>query len=60
MKAYLTTTFIILAVIAIIISYQFDVRWNGIVAWGCASILLSFATYFTKYIGSTDNLEDEQ
>lgn len=50
MKPYLTYFFIFLSIIAIIVSYQFDVRWNGIVGWGLAFILLSFATYFTKFI----------
>lgn len=50
MKPYLTYFFIILSIIAIIVSYQFDVRWNGIVAWGLAFFLLTLATYFTKFI----------
>lgn len=50
MKRYLTTIFIILSLIIIIIGLQIDVRWNGIVSWGLAFICLIFATYFTKYI----------
>lgn len=50
MKAYLTYVFIFLSIVAVIISYQFDVRWNGIVAWGLAVILLGIATFFTKYL----------
>lgn len=50
MKRYLTLLFLILSIIAVIISYQFDVLWNGIVGWGLAFILLCFATYFTKFI----------
>jgi len=50
MKRYLTGIFILLAIIAIVISYSFDVRWNGIVAWALAIILLTFAAVFTKDI----------
>jgi len=50
MKRYLTTIFIILSLIIIIIGLQIDVRWSGIVSWGLAFICLIFATYFTKYI----------
>lgn len=50
MKKYLTTLFIILSALSVIIGFRFDVRWNGIVSWGLALIFLIFAAYFTKYI----------
>ncbi|HLR64734.1 MAG TPA: hypothetical protein VK075_04830 [Pseudogracilibacillus sp.] len=50
MKRYLSLIFVMIAVISVIISLQFDVRWNGIVAWGLAIIFLLIAAYFTKYI----------
>ena len=50
MKRYLTTAFLILSIIIIIIGLQIDVRWNGIASWGLAFISLIFAAYFTKYI----------
>lgn len=50
MKQYLTYIFIALSIFAVIVSFQFDVRWNGIVAWGLATIFLLFAAYFVKYI----------
>lgn len=57
MKRYLTLFFSVLAIIAVIVSYQFDVRWNGIVAWGLAFILMSFATFCVQFIGQ-DKEED--
>lgn len=52
MKKYLTTIFIFLSILSVVIGYQFDVRWNGIVSWGVALIFLLFAAYFTRYISS--------
>ncbi len=50
MKRYLTTIFILITMITIMIGYSIDVRWNGIVAWSLAIIFLIFAAYFTKFI----------
>ncbi len=50
MKRYLTAIFIGISIISVIISFSFNVRWNGIVAWGLAFIFLLFAAFFTKYI----------
>lgn len=50
MKRYLTLFFFILSIIVIIVGFRFDVRWNGIVSWGLATICLIFAAVFTKYI----------
>lgn len=52
MKRYLSLIFVVFGILSVIISLQFDVRWNGIVGWGLAVIFLSFAIYFTKYIPS--------
>lgn len=59
MKRYLTAFFICLSVFAVMISFRFDVRWNGIVAWGLAVILLTFAAYFTKYISDRNNKDSK-
>ncbi|MFZ3580399.1 hypothetical protein [Virgibacillus sp. DJP39] len=50
MKRYLTTLFIILSAVILIIGLQLDYRWNGILSWGLSFISLIFAVYFTKYI----------
>lgn len=50
MKRYLTGTFLALSLIILVIGFQFDFRWNGIVAWGLALICCILAAYFTKYI----------
>ena len=50
LKRYLTSFFIILSVLILLIGLKIDVRWNGIASWGLAFICLIFATYFTKYI----------
>lgn len=60
MKPYLTYFFIFLSIIAVIVSYQFNVRWNGILAWGLAFILLGFATYFTKFIRNKQTKTNEE
>ncbi|HLS67162.1 MAG TPA: hypothetical protein VK029_09240 [Pseudogracilibacillus sp.] len=60
MKRYVTFICIGLSIIAVIISFQFDVRWNGIVAWGLATIFLLFAAYFTKYIPEHENEHEHQ
>lgn len=54
MKRYGTVIFVLVSILSVIISFQFDVRWNGIVAWGLAVIFLSVAAYFTKYIPSDE------
>lgn len=50
MRSYLTTLFMILSVIILIVGLQFDFRWSGILSWGLSFISLIFAVYFTKYI----------
>lgn len=50
MKRYLTTFFLLLSGIILIIGLRIDVRWNGIASWGLSFISLLFAAYFTKYI----------
>jgi len=58
MKRFLTAIFIGLSILSVVISFRFDVRWNGIVAWGLAIIFLLFAAYFTKYIPNNKEVED--
>lgn len=55
MKRYLTTIFIVLSAIIIILGINLDLYWSGIAAWGIAIILLIFAIYFTKYIPNEKN-----
>lgn len=55
MKRYLTAIFICLSILSVVIGFRFDVRWNGIMSWGFAFILLIFAAYFTKYISDDHN-----
>ncbi|ASK61283.1 hypothetical protein CFK37_03350 [Virgibacillus phasianinus] len=55
MKRYLTTLFMILSGVILIIGLQIDFRWNGIVSWGLSFISLIFAVYFTKYIPNEKN-----
>lgn len=50
MKRFLSLIFVFIAALAVFISLQFDVRWNGMVAWSLAIIFLAVAAYFTKYI----------
>lgn len=52
MRRYLTAICIGLSIISVMVSFQFDVRWNGIVAWGLACLFLLCAAYFTKYISN--------
>lgn len=49
-KQYLTLIFFILSIIILIIGFQIDIQWNGIITWGLVFICLIFAVYFTKYI----------
>lgn len=58
MKRYLTAICIGLSIISVIVSFRFDVRWNGIVAWGLAFTFLLFAAYFTKYIPNDKKEKD--
>ena len=58
MKRYLTAIFVGISIISVIIGFRFDVRWNGIVAWGLAVIFLLFAAYFTKYIPNENEEQD--
>ncbi|MFD2760096.1 hypothetical protein [Lentibacillus juripiscarius] len=50
MRRYLTTIFLILSGIVLVIGLSIDLYWSGIASWGLAFIFLIFATYFTKYI----------
>lgn len=50
MKRYLTTLFIVLSVIILLVGLQVDFRWSGIASWGLSFISLIFAVYYTKYI----------
>lgn len=50
MKRYLTAIFIVFGILSVVIGFQFNVRWNGMIAWGLALIFFIFAAYFTKYI----------
>lgn len=54
MRRYGTMIFVMLGMLSVMISFQFDVRWNGIVAWGLAVIFFSLAAYYTKYIPSDE------
>lgn len=60
MRRYLTAIFIGLSIVTVFVGFQFDIRWNGIVAWGLSCILLIFAAYFTKYIPNKSKKEDQQ
>lgn len=60
MKRYLSAIFICLSILAVFISFQLDVRWNGILGWGLACILLLCAIYFTKHIPNDTNEEKER
>lgn len=59
MKRYLTAIFVGLSIIAIIVGFQLDVRWNGVFSWGLAFILLLFAAYFTKYIANDSTKKEK-
>lgn len=63
MKRYLTSIFIGISILSVMIGFRFDVRWNGIVSWGLACIFLLLAAYFTKYIPNEkenrDSVEDK-
>lgn len=50
MKRYLTSIFIGISAIVLIIGLGVDLYWSGIASWGIACICLIFAAYFTKYI----------
>ncbi|GGB61753.1 hypothetical protein F3157_08260 [Virgibacillus dakarensis] len=50
MKRYLSTMFLILSAIILIIGLRFDYQWSGIASWGLSFVCLIFAAYFTKYI----------
>lgn len=50
MKRYLTTLFLILSGIVLIVGLQIDFRFKGILSWGLSFVSLIFATYFTNYI----------
>ncbi|RLL42116.1 hypothetical protein D8M04_16175 [Oceanobacillus piezotolerans] len=50
MKRYLSSVFIILSAVFIIIGIGLDLYWSGIAGWGLAFVSLIFAAYFTKYI----------
>jgi len=58
MKRHLSAIFIAISIISVIVSFRFDVRYNGIVAWGLAVIFLLFAAYFTKYIPNEEKEQD--
>nr|WP_245347882.1 hypothetical protein [Oceanobacillus polygoni] len=49
-KRYLTSIFIALSGIIILIGVMSDIYWAGIAAWGLAIICLLTAAYYTKYI----------
>ncbi|WP_164670999.1 hypothetical protein [Virgibacillus doumboii] len=57
MKRHLTTFFLILSAVVLIIGLQIDLYWSGIAGWGLAFISLIFAVYFTKYIPNDKNDE---
>lgn len=60
MKRYLTTIFLLLSIIILVIGLRMDVRWNGIASWGLSFISLLFAAYFTKYIpNKKENSKDK-
>ncbi|WP_088051076.1 hypothetical protein [Virgibacillus dakarensis] len=50
MKRYLSTMFLILSALILIIGLRFDYQWSGIASWGLSLVCLIFAAYFTKYI----------
>ncbi|WP_099156504.1 hypothetical protein [Virgibacillus ndiopensis] len=50
MKRYLSTMFLILSALIIIVGLRFDYQWSGIASWGLSFICLIFAAYYTKYI----------
>ncbi|MEI3604079.1 hypothetical protein SPD48_00115 [Pseudogracilibacillus sp. SE30717A] len=58
MKRYLTAICIGLSMISVIVSFRFDVRWNGIAAWGLACLFLLCAAYFTRYIPNNESNKD--
>lgn len=60
MKRYLTTIFIGLSAIVIILGINLDLYWSGVVAWGIAIILLILAVYFTKYIPNEKSKKQKQ
>lgn len=50
MKRHLSTLFIIISILILIIGLQMDVYWSGIASWGLSFISLFLAVYFTRYI----------
>lgn len=50
MKRYLSTLFIIISILILIIGLQIEVYWSGIASWGLSFVTLILAVYFTKYI----------
>lgn len=50
MKRHLSTFFLILSAVVLLIGLKIDLYWSGIAGWGLAFISLIFAAYFTKYI----------
>lgn len=50
MKRFLTSIFILLSAIIIIIGGLSEVYWSGVVSWGLAVVCLLLAAYYTKYI----------
>lgn len=60
MKRYLTTLFLILSGIILVVGLQIDFRWKGIICWGLSFVSLIFATYFTKYIPNEKKRKNER
>jgi len=58
MQRYFSLLFVCLGILSVVISLQFNVRWNGIVGWGLAVIFFSLAIFFTKYI--PENKQEEE
>ncbi|MFC4559930.1 hypothetical protein ACFO3D_17345 [Virgibacillus kekensis] len=58
MKRYLSTFFLVLSGVILIIGLRLDFRWSGIASWGLTFISLIFAAYFTKYI--PDEKDEQQ
>lgn len=56
-KRYLSTFFLILSAIILIVGLRINLQWSGIAAWGLSFISLIFAAYYTKYIPNDEKDE---
>jgi dolichyl-phosphate-mannose--protein O-mannosyl transferase len=57
-KRHLTTLFVLLGFLSVVIGFRLHVRWNGIVAWGLALIFLIIAAFCIKYIPEKDHTNE--